>query len=199
MRGKSERIDAREVELVLQELAAADKKREVIFILLASNTPMTSSLIARLKIKNFRKKGYVVFKDDTDGGDGGDTVESVGTVEFKIDDKVWEIVDRYLHDDDYIISYENDEEYLFKRMQDIRNEDKACTEHIMDFTVFATVNELVKRMFDGVQSCVHGRFSNKSLHELYMEGYKRHCIKLNEEHPYLGECTGAIKIGDLYI
>lgn len=159
---------------LVSELVKEEKYREACFITLAINTPLSSSQILSLKVKNFCVKEHV-------SGENSDGKKWC----IKLGSDVWELIDGYLSNTDWIADRTDGDTLLFKASRSKDNKQVPLCESSM----YVNLNKEVQRKFWLVDNPKFGSLNNTSLKSIYWNRFNKYWEKQQEKNPYVGNIT----------
>lgn len=163
-----------QMKALLVELVKEDKLREACFLTLAINTPLTSSQILQLKVKNFVVPKQITGRD-TDGNEWS----------IKIGDSIYKMVQGYISNKRYIKDSNNRDSLLFGAQNTV---DSGGTP-IKESAIFATINYVIKHKFYLVDNPKFGSINNTSLKSIYWKKFNKYWEKQQEQNPYIANIT----------
>lgn len=160
--------------ILVRELVKDKKYREACFLTLALNTSLTSNQILSLKVSNFVVPGYIT-GEGTDGK--GWTI--------KLGNNVWELVDGYLSNTDWVTDRNNGDSLLFR----VTTAKDGKQIPLCESTMFANINSEIRQKFYMVDSAEFGSVNNKSIKSIYWSRFNKYWEKQQERNPYVGNVT----------
>lgn len=166
-----EGISVKQLKFLLKNLNRDGKTRDVIFVLLAINTPLAIKDIMCLKKGNFNEKNYIK-------GCFGD----VDDIEIALDSKVYKIIKDYI---DTELNEYTDDDYLFKMSRGVES-------HVSVNSQITRVEQACK-VYEGRADKLdfkHVNLSNGNLKQFFWTRCQRYWKVIHMKHEYTPSFIG---------